>query len=125
MTSPRRSRIAALAPAALAVALLGACSSNDKADTTIDVAADATTCGLSSTSVAAGTIGLDVTNNDDTVTEVYVYGADGKKVVGELENIGPGLTRSFTVKLKEGTYQVACKPGMKGSGIRTDLTVTA
>lgn len=124
MKSDRRLRLAVAAPLVLAVSLLGACSSEDKADTAIAVAADATTCGLGTTSVAGGTIGFDVTNDDDAVTEVYVYAADGKKVMGELENIGPGLTRSFTVKLKPGTYQVACKPGMKGSGIRTELTVT-
>ena len=57
-----------------------------------------------------------------------VEGLTDKKrnqVVGELENISPGLTRDFTVELSDaGTYQTACKPGMKGKGIRADFTVT-
>jgi iron uptake system component EfeO len=46
-------------------------------------------------------------------------------VLGEVENITPGLTRSLKVELaRPGTYETACKPGMKGDGIRADFTVT-
>ena len=45
--------------------------------------------------------------------------------MGEVENIGPGLTRTFHVELAEpGTYETACKPGMVGDGIRGAFTVT-
>ena len=42
--------------------------------------------------------------------------------MGEVENIGPGLTRELIVELAEpGTYVTACKPGMNGDGIRGDV----
>ena len=44
--------------------------------------------------------------------------------MGEVENIGPGTSRDFTVDLGAGTYEVACKPGQTGDGIRTEITVT-
>ncbi len=46
----------------------------------------------------AGKLTLDVKNDGGDVTEVYVYGP-GDEVKGEVENIGPGTTRSFTVDL--------------------------
>ncbi len=44
--------------------------------------------------------------------------------MGEVENIGPGLSRNLVVDLPKGTYEGACKPGMVGDGIRETLTVT-
>lgn len=94
----------------------------------VDVAAGDTTCTLSETSFAAGKIALDVTNEGKDVTEVYVYGKGGSgkfdKVVGEVENIAPGTSRDFEVDVTEGEYEVACKPGQKGDGIRTEIEVS-
>ena len=65
-----------------------------------------------------------ITNNGTKVTEFYVYG-EGERVMGEVENISPGLQRKLIVQLGEpGTYQTACKPGMVGDGIRGDFKVT-
>jgi len=64
-----------------------------------------------------------VTNQGSKVTEFYVYAA-GDRVMGEVENIGPGISREFRVELPAGTYQTACKPGMSGKGIRGAFTVT-
>ena len=44
--------------------------------------------------------------------------------MGEVENIGPGVSRELHVELAAGTYQTACKPGMSGQGIRGAFTVT-
>jgi iron uptake system component EfeO len=45
--------------------------------------------------------------------------------MGEVENVGPGLTRQLIVEVPDGgTYTTACKPGMVGDGIRTPFTVT-
>ena len=52
------------------------------------------------------------------------YGEDGLRIVGEVENIGPGLSRDLVVTCPAGKYVTACKPGMNGDGIRSDFTVT-
>ena len=49
----------------------------------------------------------------------------GDRIMGEVENIGPGLTRQLIVEVPDGgTYTTACKPGMVGDGIRAPFTVT-
>jgi len=90
----------------------------------ITVEATDTECKVSRTQAPAGAVEFTVTNKGSKVNEFYIYG-EGGRVMGEVENITPGLSRSFTVELTEpGTYQTACKPGMEGDGIRADFTVT-
>ncbi len=122
-----RSLILPAALAASALALAGCSSSDDAAagsGSSVTVNATDSACELSATTTPAGRVKFTVTNSGGKVNEFYVYGADDK-VVGELENISPGLTRDFSVDLSTpGTYQTACKPGMSGDGIRADFTVT-
>jgi iron uptake system component EfeO len=88
------------------------------------VTATDTECQVSPTTLPAGRHSLSVTNKGNKTTEVYVYGA-GDSIAGEAEDIGPGTTHSLSVKLSAGSsYQVACKPGQTGNGIRTSITVT-
>ena len=90
----------------------------------ITVAATDTACELSGTEGRTGANTFVITNNGTKVTEFYVYG-EGERVMGEVENISPGLQRKLIVQLSEpGTYQTACKPGMIGDGIRGDFKVT-
>jgi iron uptake system component EfeO len=114
-----------------AVALpLSACSlteSNKKDDTgdgTVTVTSSNDACTLSTTTVGSGTVTFKVENTGSKVTEFYLYAEDGKRIVGEVENIGPGLTRNLVITASPGTYVTACKPGMEGDGIRGELTVT-
>ena len=81
-------------------------------------------CNVSADSAPAGTLTFDVTNTGSQVTEFYLLGEDGLRIVSEVENIGPSLNREMTVHAPAGTYFTACKPGMKGEGIRADFTVT-
>ena len=94
----------------------------------IAIAAGDSTCEVAKTSLEAGKHTFDVKNEGKDVTEVYVYakGDDGDfdKVVGEVENIAPSTSRDFPVTLAGGEYEVACKPGQTGDGIRTKLTVS-
>lgn len=109
-----------------AVLTLGACSGDDTGATSgaVTVRATDTSCELSRTEAPAGTVEFTVTNAGSKVNEFYVY-AENDRVVGEVENIAPGLTRTLQVDLSEpGTYETACKPGMAGDGIRTEFTVT-
>ncbi|MGZ6887298.1 MAG: cupredoxin domain-containing protein [Acidimicrobiia bacterium] len=120
---PFRARFPVVAAAVLTATLvLSACSSTDTAGA-IAVKAGNHSCDVATTTLAAGSSSFEVTNDGDDVTEVYVY-ARGDEVKGELENIGPGTSRTFSVDLTAGKYEVACKPGMKGDGIRTKITVT-
>ena len=76
-------------------------------------------CKLSSaTSAPSGALTFAVTNGGTKVTEFYLYGEDGLRIVGEVENIGPGITRELVMKVEPGNYITACKPGMVGEGIR-------
>jgi iron uptake system component EfeO len=89
----------------------------------ITVDATDTTCDVADKELPAGTTTFKVTNKGSKVTEVYIY-APGDKIVTERENIGPGTSVELTTQLSAGKYQLACKPGMVGNGIRQDLTVT-
>jgi iron uptake system component EfeO len=90
----------------------------------ITVTASDNGCQLSGTESSTGPSTFVITNNGTKVTEFYVYG-EGERVMGEVENISPGLQRKLIVHLSEpGTYQTACKPGMVGDGIRSEFKVT-
>lgn len=97
---------------------LSGCVVNDpQGGESISVTSSATECILSSTEAPNGTLEFDVTNNGDKVTEFYLLAEDGLRVVGEVENIGPGLSRSLLLNAEPGEYYAVCKPGMTGAGI--------
>jgi iron uptake system component EfeO len=122
-------------PAALLVAVpaLAACTqnattSNDEAaggGGPISVTSTDSSCTVSRDRAPAGPVSFTVDNGGSKVTEFYLYSADGKRIIGEVENIGPGLQGKLTVTAEEGDYLAACKPGMAGAGIRSAFTVTA
>ncbi|NKQ56664.1 peptidase M75 family protein [Amycolatopsis sp. K13G38] len=121
-----RTKLFALAGTA-ALLSLAACSNGQDAaggGGPITVSASDTACEVSATKANAGNVTFEVTNKGTKVTEFYLY-AEGDRIMGEVENIAPGLTRKLTVQLPNaGTYQTACKPGMTGDGIRGAFTVT-
>jgi iron uptake system component EfeO len=107
--------------------LLAACSDSPSASPrTNDVAVKAsdTTCLVASDSFLSGSQTFAVSNAGSQVTEVVLYGA-GDRVVGEVSNIGPSSDKRLTVSLTPGRYQLTCKPGLVGKGIRTPITVKA
>lgn len=120
--------LAALTAGSLGLSL-AACSGGDAATDTaaaggpITVKATDTACEVAKTQVDAGTSVFAITNGGQKVTEFYVY-APGDRVMAEVENIAPGLSRNLHVELPAGTYETACKPGMIGKGIRGQLTVS-
>ncbi|MEU1808775.1 iron uptake system protein EfeO [Micromonospora aurantiaca (nom. illeg.)] len=124
----RTTRLAAPATAGLlAIAGLAGCGGGDDADATnggpIAVKATDTVCEVGDTEIDAGQVTFKVTNTGSKVNEFYVYAA-GDRVMGEVENIAPGLSRELRVELTAGTYETACKPGMSGRGIRGALKVS-
>ncbi|MFG6501885.1 iron uptake system protein EfeO [Microbacterium sp. P05] len=82
-------------------------------------------CSVSTTSATSGTLAFDVTNSGDQVTEFYLLADDGLRIVGEVENIAPGASRTLTVVAQPGDYYTLCKPGMIGDGVgRASFSVT-
>ena len=127
--SARRSTPLGLLAAAVTVPLLLAgCTDNtkaaDDASGVIQVVSSSTECRVSVGSVPSGNLNFAVKNDGDQVTEFYLLASDGLRILGEVENIGPGLTRNLVVTAPAGSYTTACKPGMQGDGIRADLEVT-
>jgi len=118
---------AAMAAAVVTVALTSACSGPARPAAeagAITVTAGDTTCELSRTEAPAGNITFDIVNKGTKVTEFYLYGP-GDRIIGEVENIGPALSRKLSVEVPDGgSYTSACKPGMVGDGIRAPFTVT-
>ncbi|WFE96468.1 iron uptake system protein EfeO [Micromonospora sp. WMMD987] len=125
----RTTRFLALAAVgALAVTGVTACGGKDErqdagAAHTVKVKATDSVCEVDVTELDAGQATFTVTNTGSKVNEFYVYAA-GDRVMGEVENIAPGLSRELRVELPAGTYETACKPGMSGRGIRGALKVS-
>jgi len=124
LSKPRS--VALLAIATSSAALLSGCTStNPTADGgAIAVSSSDDKCEVTAAEAPSGVVQFTVENTGSQVTEFYVLAADGMQVIGEVENIGPGLTRDLVIQAAPGTYQVSCKPGMVGDGIRSQFTVT-
>ncbi|MGW5418857.1 iron uptake system protein EfeO [Streptomyces sp. NPDC003943] len=125
MRAVRLSVVTAAAAAASLAAVTGCTQKSDaKADDgAIKVVAKDDACEVSKTSFPAGHVKLDVENRGGKVTEVYVLFPD-ERIVTERENIGPGTKATITAEIKAGDYEIACKPGMKGDGIKQKVTAT-
>ena len=135
MTPPSSRRsgaraLAATATLALGLPLLAACTDNvptggASADPrALTVTATDTTCEVSAATAPSGNLRFSVTNTGSKVNEFYLLAEDGLRIIGEVENIGPGLTRDLVLQAAPGTYFTACKPGMVGDGIRAEFTVS-
>ncbi|MCC3767552.1 iron uptake system protein EfeO [Streptomyces sp. UNOC14_S4] len=124
MRALRSSAVAAVAAAAALTAVSGCAEkSSGKDSDAVNITASDDKCEVSTTSFPAGHVKINVKNKGSKVTEVYVYAPDDR-IVTERENIGPGTKAEITATIKAGSYEIACKPGMKGDGIRQKITVT-
>ncbi|MFF3644377.1 iron uptake system protein EfeO [Streptomyces sp. NPDC002564] len=123
----RSVRLHAVSGVCAAVVLAAVAGCADKADSGggggVRVAASDTACDVSKKDLAAGHLRLDIENKGSKVTEVYVLYPDDR-IVTERENIGPGTKAKLTAEIKPGRYEIVCKPGMKGDGIRQKVTVS-
>ncbi|MCX4909240.1 iron uptake system protein EfeO [Streptomyces sp. NBC_00878] len=125
MRAVRLSAVTAAATAAALAAVTGCTEKSDAAgdDHVVKVTATDSKCEVSKTEFPSGHIQIDVENKGSKVTEVYLLFPDDR-IVTERENIGPGTSQKVTAEVKAGEYRIACKPGMKGKGIRQDVTAT-
>ncbi|MFI8346212.1 iron uptake system protein EfeO [Streptomyces sp. NPDC085596] len=117
--------IAIAATAAAALTALSACTakSDAKDGDAIQVTAADSKCDTSAKSVPAGQVTLKIENKGSRATEVEIVFPDDR-IVSEKENIGPGTKYTLTAEVKAGSYEIACRPGMKGHGVRQKLDVT-
>jgi iron uptake system component EfeO len=120
-------RLATAASGVLGLLAVAGCTENVSTVGTagsIAVKSTAAACEVATAQAPSGPVVFTVTNSGDQVTEFYLLGEDGLRIVAEVENIGPGLTRDLVVQAAPGSYFTACKPGMVGDGIRAAFTVT-
>ncbi|MEU5768830.1 iron uptake system protein EfeO [Streptomyces asoensis] len=125
MRAARLSVVTAVTAVTALTAVTGCTSKSDAkdGDRVIGVTATDSTCVTSKKEISAGHLELAIENKGSKVTEVYILFPDDR-IVSERENIGPGTKQRVTAEVKAGDYRIACKPGMKGTGIRQDLKVT-
>ncbi len=100
--------------AALALLALGAsaCGADDSATgaNVVDVKITDAGCEPAELTVPAGPTTFNVTNDGaDDVTEFEVL--DGERILGEAENIAPGLSGKFSLTLDAGEYTTYCPGG--------------
>jgi len=121
MIRSRTARKTAAVAAALglaALALSGCVAKSDAAASdALTVTSTDTACDVSTGAATSGTLTFDVTNSSSDVSEFYLLAEDGLRIVGEVENIAPGASRSLTVVAQPGEYFTLCKPGMVGDGV--------
>ena len=131
LTRPGRLAAAGLV---LTLPILAACTDNAPAGgndagaadpRALTVRATDTECALSAVTAPSGNLTFSVTNGGSKVTEFYLLAEDGLRIIGEIENIGPGLSRDLVLRTGAGSYFTACKPGMVGDGIRGAFSVTS
>ena len=119
----RRMTIVA-ATAVLAIAVSGCGSSSQIAEPgvkTVEIKLTDAGCDPAHVEVPAGPTSFEITNDGaDAVSEFEVL--DGGKVLGERENLTPGLSGDFSITLKPGTYVTSCPGGTTAD--KGELVVT-
>jgi iron uptake system component EfeO len=121
----RRVTVTVAAAAALAAVLAGCSSSSSSSHSatadaaagsadnpaTVNVALTSQGCEPKPAKIAAGSVEFDVANKDaGSVSEAELRTSDLSKILGEQENLTPGLSGGFTLNLAPGTYKISC-PG--------------
>ncbi|WP_019067275.1 iron uptake system protein EfeO [Streptomyces hokutonensis] len=124
MRAVRLPVVTAVATAAALTAVTACTAKSDAKDgDAIQVTAADSKCTTSTKSIPAGQVTLKIENTGSKATEVEILFPDDR-IVSEKENIGPGTKYTLTAEVKAGSYEIACRPGMKGHGVRQKLTVT-
>jgi iron uptake system component EfeO len=132
--SGKRKAIATSVSAVICVLLLAGCGKGTDAESTatgsaqtVAISLTSAGCQPSDLTIHAGPTKFNVTNQDAAaVTEFEVL--DGSKILGEVENLTPGLSGSFSLNIKAGEYTTACpngKTAAKGKLTVTDNASTA
>lgn len=119
--------LGALAAVGVSAVVLSGCvaKTDASASGTLTVTSTADACTVSAATAESGTLAFDIANESGQITEFYLLAEDGVQIVGEVENIAPGTSRTLTLIAQPGEYFTICKPGMTGDGVgRASFTVT-
>jgi iron uptake system component EfeO len=93
----------------------GSPSSGSSTGRTLKVGITDAGCEPAALTVPAGPTTFDVTNKGTSaVTEYEVK--DGETIIGEKENLTPGLSGSFSIDLRPGDYSLECPGGTTPEG---------
>jgi uncharacterized cupredoxin-like copper-binding protein len=107
----RLAGVLAVVVVVLGAAACGGGSSVGSGRPTIEFTITDEGCNPDQLTAAPGSTNFHVKNaGANNITEFEVLDS-GQKIVGEKENLTPGLDGSFTVDLKAGTYTLACPGG--------------
>jgi iron uptake system component EfeO len=119
----RRGAVVAAATAALALAASGCSSSGSTSGGPTGTTADSGTkstvtidltsrgCEPKPAKIPAGPVDFNVTNSGaGSVSEAELRTSDLAHILGEQENLTPGLSGSFSLTIQPGTYKISC-PG--------------
>lgn len=125
MDSTSRRRVAcALAVLAVCALAAGGCGGSDGGAATLKFTLTEGGCVPNRASVGAGPVTISATNSGASrVTELELRNRSGI-VIGERENILPGLSGSFSLDLQPGAYTIACPDGGSVTQGFGTLTVT-
>jgi len=123
MRRGRRGAAIAAVAAALALAASGCASSGSHSSgssgtaassgktTTVTIDLTPQGCTPKPATITAGTVQFNVTNRDaGSVSEAELRTSDLAKILGEQENLTPGLSGGFALQLQPGSYKINC-PG--------------
>ena len=127
MRTRRRGAAVAVAAASLALVAAG-CSSSGSAkgstgtaaasgdkSSTVKISLTSQGCQPKPASIPAGAVEFDVTNSGaGSVTEAELRTSDMAHILGEQENLTPGLSGGFSLTVQPGTYKISC-PGASQS----------
>ncbi len=124
-------RTTALALAGAATVGLAACSqaaparpSGDVPPGTVTVVSTGDGCEVSATTAPSGTLSFSVRNDGEEATGFALLAEDRLRVVGEVEDLGPGLTRDLVLTAAPGTYWTACTSATTGGVVRAPFAVS-
>lgn len=93
-------------------------SDNEAGDTQmLNVSSTDDACKVSAGEAKSGNVTFSIKNEGSKVTEFYLLGPDGLRIVAEKENVAPGATATLSTLLQPGDYFTACKPGMRGKNV--------
>jgi iron uptake system component EfeO len=109
----RRTTLAAAAVLSLTLAACGSSAKARSGSDNVQVGLTDAGCDPARLELPAGPTTFEVSNEDASdVSEFEIL--DGGRVLGEVENLTPGLAGTFSLTLKPGTYTTSC-PGGDGT----------